>query len=259
MSRTHLIIPDQHAHPDFNNNRADLLGKLILDLKPDVVINMGDCADMASLSNYEKGKASFHGRNYGKDIESHLDFQERMWHPIKKAKKKTPLSIVLEGNHEHRIKKAINQDPHLAGATYGLSFDDLRFKDYYHHVIEYDGNTPGCATVDGVTYAHYFVSGLMGYAIGGENPAAALINKNFSSCTAAHSHTVDWAVRSDSRGKKIMGCVAGVYQDYEATWAGAINKQWWSGVVIKRGVSDGVYSPEFVSLDQLRKNYGTAS
>ena len=26
-----LVIPDQHAHPDFNNNRADWLGKLIID------------------------------------------------------------------------------------------------------------------------------------------------------------------------------------------------------------------------------------
>ena len=82
MTRDYLLIPDQHAHPDFNNNRADWLGKFILDRKPDVVVNMGDAADMPSLSAYDKGKASFHGMNYQRDIEAHLDFQDRLWQPI---------------------------------------------------------------------------------------------------------------------------------------------------------------------------------
>lgn len=99
MSKDILCVPDCHAHPDFNNDRADWLGKFILDRKPDVVVNMGDTFDMPSLSSYDKGKASFHGASYEKDIESGLDFLDRMWHPIKKAKKKRPHSVFLEGNH----------------------------------------------------------------------------------------------------------------------------------------------------------------
>jgi predicted MPP superfamily phosphohydrolase len=45
MGKTHLIIPDPHAHPDFNNDRAVWLGELIKDLKPDVVVNLGDMWD----------------------------------------------------------------------------------------------------------------------------------------------------------------------------------------------------------------------
>lgn len=256
MSKTHLIIPDQHAHPDFNNDRADWVGKLIKDVKPDWVVNMGDAADLASLSTYDKGKASFFGRSYEKDIEAHLDFQDRMWHPMRKSKKKMPSSVILEGNHEHRIKKALEYDPHLAGSKHGLSFSDLEWDKYYDEVVEYDGGTPDVFTIDDVSYAHYFISGVMGRPIGGEHHAYSLISKNFTSCTAAHSHTVDWAVRTNTYGKKIMGCVAGVYQDYESPWAGDVNRLWWSGVVIKRGVEDGVYSPQFVSLEQLRKEYG---
>ena len=105
MTKIHLILPDSHSHPDYSNERYDWIGKLILDLKPDVLVNIGDTADMPSLSAYDKGKASFHGRNYEKDINAHLDAQERMWGPITKAKKKKPYSIILEGNHEHRIKR----------------------------------------------------------------------------------------------------------------------------------------------------------
>lgn len=90
MSKTYLIVPDQHAHPEHNNDRADWMGQLIKDLRPDVVVNMGDAADMASMASYDKGTAKFFTRNYEKDIESHLDFQERMWRPIRRTKKKQP-------------------------------------------------------------------------------------------------------------------------------------------------------------------------
>lgn len=256
MSKVHLVIPDQHAHPHHHNKRADYLGKLIKDLKPDVVINIGDAADMPSLSNYDKGKASFHGQNYEKDINAHLDFQDRMWSPVKKSKKKQPFRVVLEGNHEHRIKRALEYDPHLEGERFGVSFKDLAFSDYYHEVVEYQGQTPGIYSCDGIDYAHFLISGVMGRAIGGEHHAYSLIAKNFTSCTVGHSHTADWAIRSDTHGKKIMGLVCGVYQDYQSSWAGAVNNLWWSGVVIKRAVEDGSYSPQFVSMKELEKEYG---
>lgn len=255
MSKTHLIIPDQHAHPDYNNDRAVWMGKLIKDVKPDIVINMGDAADLASLSTFDKGKATFFGRSYEKDIESHLDFQDKMWHTVRKAKRKMPQTVILEGNHEHRIKRAIDADPHLAGHKHGLSFKDLDWDSYYADVIEYDGGTPGTTTIDGITYAHFFISGVMGRPIGGEHHAYSLLAKNYSSCTAAHSHTVDWACRTDIHGKKIMGAVCGVYQDYDSPWAGDVNRLWWSGALIKRGVEDGVYSPQFISMDQIKKEY----
>jgi hypothetical protein len=256
MSKVHLIIPDQHAHPEYLNKRADYVGQLIKDLKPDVVINLGDAADMASLSSYDKGKASFHGKNYEKDIVSHLEFQERMWAPIKRAKRKQPYKVVLEGNHEHRIKRAIDFSPELEGERFGVSFRDLDFHSYYHEVVEYNGQTPGIYTLDGISYAHYFVSGVMGRPIGGEHHAYSLIAKNYTSCTCGHTHTVDWAVRTNTNGKKIMGCVAGVYQDYPSPWAGHAGDLWWEGLIIKRKVEDGVYSPEFVSMSRLEKEYG---
>lgn len=253
--RTHLIVPDCHAHPDFHNQRADWLGQFIKDLKPDVVINMGDAADMPSLSTYDKGKGSFHGRNYGKDINAHLDFQERMWAPIKESKKKQPYRVILEGNHEHRIKRAIDLDPQLEGERFGISFRDLDFDRYYHEVVQYNGQTPGIIEIDGIYYAHYFISGIMGRPIGGEHHAYSLLAKNFTSCTAAHSHTLDFAVRTDTNRRKLMGLVAGVFQDYDAQWAGHCNDLWWSGIVVKRNVENGSYDPEFISMEALRREY----
>lgn len=256
MSKTYLIIPDQHAHPDHHNDRADWMGKLIKELRPDIVVNMGDTADMASLSSYDKGTAKFYTRNYERDIESHLDFQDRLWRPIRKTKKKQPYRVVLQGNHEYRIDKAVDSSPELAGDKFGISIRDLDFNKYYHEYIPYKGQTPGVWESDGVSFAHFFVSGVMGRPIGGEHSAYSLITKNFTSCVAAHSHTVDYAVRTDTQGKKIMGLVAGVYQDYDSDWAGHVNDLWWRGCVILHNVDNGTYDPQFVSIEQLEREYG---
>ena len=255
--KTHLVIPDPHSHPDFHNKRFDYLGQLIKDLKPDVVVNMGDHWDLPSLSSYDKGKSSFHGRNYEKDINAGLDAQERMWNPIRFAKKKLPYSVFLEGNHEHRIRKALEKDPELEGTKFGISFNDLNLKDYYDEVVTYKGNTPGTITLDGVTYGHYLVSGLLGKPVGGEHHALSLIAKYHCSCTVAHSHTLDYSVRNDIHGNKIMGLVAGVYQDYDSGWAGTVNNLWTSGVVIKRQVENGTYGMQFVTMKELEKEYAT--
>ena len=258
MGKTHLICPDAHAHPDFHNLRADWLGKLILDVKPDVVVNIGDAADLPSLSSYDKGKASFHGRNYGKDIESHLDFQERMWYPMFKSKKKLPYRVVIEGNHEHRIKRLLDYEPHLSGAKFGVSFSDLDFKSYYSDVVEYSGGQPGVIQIDGIDYSHFFPSGISGRPLQSIHHAYDLTVKRFNSSTVGHSHLLDWYTRRDSSGRVRNGLVCGVYQDYISPWAGSVCNHWTSGIVIKRNVEDGKYDLQHVSIDSLRKEYGRA-
>ena len=254
MSKTHLIIPDPHAHPDYNNDRADWLASLIKDVKPDVVINMGDQWDMESLNGYDKGSKSSHGRNYKDDIDAGLEFSERLWGPVKRTKKRMPRKVFLEGNHERRIHTAIQANHVMDGA---LSYKDLDLERHYDDIIMYNGGTPGIFSLDGILYAHYFVSGVMGRAISGEHPAYSLLTKKFVSCTAGHLHTLDYCKRTNGDDNPIHGLVAGVYQDYNSKWAGEVNKLWWRGVVVKRNVENGTYDPQFISIEALRKEYGS--
>ena len=253
MGSTHLIIPDGHAHPDFSNRRADYVARLILDIKPDVVVSLGDDFDFSSLSSYDKGKRSFVGKSYKADLEAGLEYHDRLWGPVKKAKKKLPHRIFLEGNHEHRIEKALDLSPEMVGT---IDFKDLDLDHWYDEVVRYDGSTPGHVEVDGITYAHYFISGVLGRPVSGEHPAYSLAAKLGSSCTAGHLHTMDYNVRTVVDGRKQQNLIAGCYFDYNSPWAGKANDLYWRGVVIKRNVEDGQYDPEFVSLNQLEKIYG---
>lgn len=253
MDKEHLFVTDQHAHYKHHNKRAELLGHLINDTKPDVVVFGGDLWDMPSLSSYDRGKKSFQGRTYRADIDSGLDFLDRCFTVVRKQKKKMPKFIFLEGNHENRLKKAINLQPELEGT---ISFSDFQLECYFDEVIEYDGGTPGVVSIDGISYAHYFVSGVMGRPISGEHPAYSLISKQFVSCSAGHIHTADYAIRTNADGRKLHGLLGGCFQDYDSDWAGEANRLWWRGCVRKRGVNKGDYSPEFISLELMKKIYG---
>jgi hypothetical protein len=96
----------------------------------------------------------------------------------------------------------------------------------------------------------------MGRPIGGVHPAYQLITKQYQSCTQGHTHTTDYCVRTNATGRDLHGLVAGVYQDYIADFAGEANMMWWRGVVFKRDVHQGMYDPQWIGLDAIKKEYG---
>lgn len=249
---THLFITDPHAHYQHDNKRAEYLGHLINNTKPDTVIFGGDIWDMPSLSAYDKGKRSFQGRTYRADIDSGLDFLDRTFSIVKAQKKRQPRWVFLEGNHEYRIKKAINLSPELDGA---ISFNDLNLDYFFNEVVEYEGGTPGVTEIDGIHYAHYFISGVMGRPISGEHPAHSLVSKQSASCSAGHIHTADYHIRTAADGSKLHGLLGGCFQDYDSDWAGKANRLWWRGCVLKRGVDNGNYAPQFITIEELKKEY----
>jgi hypothetical protein len=72
-TRTHLIIPDTQAKLGVPTDHLRWIGEYIVERKPDVVIHLGDHADMPSLSSYDVGKRDFEGRRYADDIEASAD------------------------------------------------------------------------------------------------------------------------------------------------------------------------------------------
>lgn len=245
--KVHIVIPDSHAHPDFSNRRYSLVGRLISDVKPDVVVDIGDWFDMPSLCSYDKGTKGFEGRRYKKDIEAGVEAQDRIDVILKKQKKKLPRKVRCRGNHEERIAKAISRDPVLEGT---IGFEDLQSAEYgweEHEFLE-------PVKIDGVNYAHYFASGVLGRAVPN---ARQLLIKQLASCTMGHDHRFDYCRQSNVNGDVVNALVCGVFMDYDADYAGPANRIWDRGVVIKRNVEDGNYDLEWVSMKRLEEIYAT--
>lgn len=257
-TKTIAIIPDAHANPDTNNDRFVWAGRFLLDLQPDIIVNLGDLFDMNSLSSYDRGKRSFEGRRFQKDIDAGIDALNKMHGPfnefnskqknIKKAKLKEPRKIMTLGNHSFRIIRAIENNPELEGL---MSLDNLRLKEFGYEV--YPFKQPVC--IEGIWFCHYFASGVKGEAISGFNIASNLIQKNMVSSVCGHSHLWDMAIRAKPDGQKVIGLCAGWWGD-TPTYSDATEQLWHSCLTVLRDVHDqGVFDVEVFSYDRIKSMY----
>lgn len=256
MFRKHLIIPDAHACPKDNFRRFEWLGELILTEMPDVIVDIGDWWDMPSLCSYDKGTKSFEGRRYRDDIEAGHKADTLAFGPIVKynntrsrSKKKQyhPQIIRCRGNHDYRIKKAVERQAELDGVI-GLNDINTRLSglDFTHIPFL----TP--YMVDGICYSHYFVSGVMGRPV---SSATAMLAKHHVSCTAGHVHSRDWSESVRSDGVRIQALISGVFldPDHESSYADdQSSRLWWSGLHIKNRVKDGDYDRTEISINALK-------
>ena len=258
MGRTHLVVGDVHTKPGQDFRRLDWLGQIIVERKPEVIVFIGDFADMESLSSYDEGKKSAEGRRYKADCQAAKDGMDRVLAPLRaynekqardhKQRYKPEMHMIL-GNHENRIDRAVENDAKWDGFA---SMADLGYEErgliVHPFLDEVD--------IDGVLYSHYFPSGVMNKAIGGEYTAATLIRKHHRSCTVGHSHVADWAQRRVGGGEHIMALVVGCYFEHEEKYVSSIvNQMWWRGLMFCHNVVDGCYDLEQLSLNTLKKRF----
>ncbi len=256
--RDHLVLPDRQANPRSKHLVDTAIGNYIVTHQPKVIINIGDHADMESLSTYDIGKKSYEGRRYSADVEASTKAHEAMWRPVAEHNAKlrelrqkvyNPLKIITLGNHENRINRAIESDPKLDGT---IHMDDLEFSRWYDRVFPF--LQP--AIVDGVCYVHYAYKKLPHQAISGKHQARSILDTYMMSVTVGHTPEFHYAESYRGDDRRIQCIVAGACFDHDEEYAGPRNKRYWRGIVHKRNVKDGQYDFETVSLDRLLRDYG---
>lgn len=254
MGKKIIVLPDAHAHPDFDNERATWLGKFVSSEAPDYLVCLGDLADMPSLSSFDKGTKGFEGRRYKRDIDSTIDFQHKLFNNFNGSSSGT-IAIFLEGNHEYRISKASNSQPELSDLL--SSQRDLRIKDFWDKCFGFKE----IVNVEGFAVSHFLPSGVMGHPIGGKNQAATLLTQGFDSCIVGHSHIRDFAERTSFLGRRTQSIVAGCFVHpgmitNPEGWNKNTAQMWWNGVVVLDDVAKGTANRiEYVSLETLQQRY----
>lgn len=249
---THLIIPDVQVKYGQDYSFLTNIGKYILDKRPDVIICLGDFADMESLSSYDVGKKSFEGKRYLLDIEAAHTAMACLLQPIKsyneKAKRNKeklykPRFVLTLGNHEERILRAVNNDPKLEGL---IQYADLPYQDWEVH----DYLKP--VFIDGVAYSHYFPTGIMGRPA---TSASAMVAKLHMSCIAGHQQGKQVAYGKRPDGSTITCIIAGSCYEHDEGYLDPQSNKHWRGIIMLHEVNNGSFDEMFVSLNFLRKRY----
>ena len=245
--RKHIILPDKQVTPNSPTDHLRWIGMYIEEKRPDVIVDLGDFSDMESLSSYDRGKMSFEGRSYLKDIEAAKNAMDIMTKPFRNINGYNPEMHLVCGNHEFRIERVVEEDRRLEGT---LSIDDLEYESFgwkVHPFLE-------IAVVDGVHYSHYFCNQLSGKPIGGESILTRLKNIGFS-FVMGHQQIYLTGTRSLSNGKRIRGIVQGSCYLHDEVYRGPQSNGEWRGIFILHEVHDGDFSLMEVSLDYLCRRY----
>jgi len=251
----HLVIPDCQVKPGQPIDYLEHVGEYIAEKQPEVVVQIGDFADMPSLSSYDVGKKSFEGARYKDDVAYTKKAMDLLLKPLRKLQKYqaanhkkqyNPRRILTLGNHEHRINRAINNDAAKLDGI--ISINDLGYEASGWEVHPFLDTV----VVDGVVYSHYFVTGVMGRPV---TTPSALIAKKHMSCVMGHvqQRGVAYGVRAD--GKELKGIFAGCCYTHDEDYLGPQGNRVWRGIWMLHEVNDGQFDELQISLPYLRKRY----
>lgn len=250
-----LVIPDCQVKPDTSTEHLGWIGEYIVEKRPDVVVNIGDFADMQSLSSYDKGKKSFEGRRYTKDVESVIAAQEILFKPLrdlqkrqKKNKKEIykPRLVMTLGNHDERINRAINNDAVLDGV---ISISDLKYEEFGWEVFPF----LDVVVVNGVAFSHYFPTGVAGRPA---STANAQLSKQHQSCIAGHQQGLQIATGRRADGKLLTSIIAGSFYLHDEEYLGPQQNNHWRGCLMLHNVQEGQFDLNLLPMIYLENKYG---
>lgn len=255
MSRI-LVIPDTQIRPGDDYGFLDRIGKYAVDMLPDTIVMLGDFADMPSLSSHDKaGSKSMEGQRYKQDIKCSIEAMTVLLAPIKayqasliknKKARWNPKMIMLYGNHENRINRAIQNDPKLDGL---ISLDDLQYEKFGWTTVPFLQPI----MIDGIAFCHYFVAGIMGRPC---STARALLTKHHQSCIAGHQQGRDIAYGLRADGTEMTALITGSCYEHEETYLNHQTNRHFRGLYMLFDVKDGQFDELPISLRYLRKRYG---
>jgi hypothetical protein len=247
-----LVLPDVQAKPGVDFSFLRRIGQYMLEKKPDVVVCIGDFADLPSLSSYDKGTKAFEGRRYKRDVEAAQFAMQAFLGPMTEYNKTAkrpykPRMVMTLGNHEQRIIRACNDDSKLDGI---LRVEDLAFAEYgweVHPFLE-------VVVIEGVAFSHYFTTGVMGRPAG---TAQAQLRKCAMSCFAGHQQgkQITYGTRAD--GKIITSIISGSCYEGHEGYLGPQGNQHWRGFWMLNDVKDGSFDEMPVSLSFVNQRYST--
>jgi hypothetical protein len=252
-----LVIGDSHSDPEVPNDRYQWLGKMIVDERPDVVVDIGDFATMGSLSGYDKGTAKAENKRVIKDIDHAKEARVLLTTPIRNEQQRQrelkkaiwkPRLVALGGNHENRIVRYMNSNAELMG-MYSEDVSDAsklgwEFSPFGQEV-----------KIEGVAFNHYFTKPAASKGYSGVNATRQMLIDHQHSLVQGHTHRLQYVHNCTPFGVHTMSLMCGCYFDHKEDYAGNDNNSWWRGICILENVNNGYFDLRTVSYRTIKEMY----
>lgn len=241
------LLPDAQVAPGRPIEHLAAYGRYIAGKQPDVIVCIGDFADLPSLSTHdEPGSIHAEGRRYADDLASVHTAMTAFMIPIRKVKGYNPKLVMTLGNHEDRIDRAIARDPQRLDGKIGMA--DLRYEQFGWTVVPFLQPVE----IGGVLFCHYFPAGVMGRAL---TTAGGIIRKYHQSAIAGHLQGRDIAYGKRADGTAITAIISGSFYQHDEHYLTPLANSHWRGAWFLHEVIDGQFDEMALSLGYLLRTY----
>lgn len=255
---THFVITDTHSKPGSDLTYCNYIGEYLAHILPQVIVHLGDHADMVSLSPYDRGTKRAEGKRINEDFEASIEGMRRILEPIYKLQQKQlkttgaisykPKMVLTLGNHEERILRHVNANPELSGF---VSYDNLKYKEFGWEVVDY--LVP--YNIHGVNYVHFMANPMSGKPYGGQ--VAGILRNVGETFVTGHKQGLEVATRTlPASGKQQWGIIAGSCYLHDERYKGPQGNKHWRGLLVLHNVEDGNFNLTTTSLEYLEGEYG---
>ena len=236
------VIPDTQCKPDVPLDHLVAAGRYLAEKRPDYIIHLGDHWDFPSLSSYDFDKPlKMEGRRVKDDINAGNRGMRLFNGALGKSKAKR---ILLRGNHEDRLKRAIEKCPsQLEGLLDWSLLDTAGWQ-----VVPYLKPI----RVQGIQFCHYFYNPRSGRPYTGT--AHSLLRQVGHSFVQGHRQGLDIGMQDLPGGGRRRGVIAGSFYQHDEEYLGPQGDHW-RGIVMLHECRDGDFDLMEVSLDYLMRKY----
>lgn len=258
-----LAIPDQHININSNLRRFEALGNLVVERKPDYIVNGGDMVEMSCLYGIH-GKKSWSFRPETADVvESELQrarlanellFNETFNLANRRISQKKrpywPITHYCFGNHDHRAVLYWNMNRGEFNERTNQTLNEwLGFDEYWDNV--HDFQKP--IEIEGIVFSHHYTNGT---AVASTVDTIGKLTAQ--SAVGFHSHKLEFKATKSVTNRPVYCMQGGWFSDPDdptPEWATGGN-DWYNCVVILNGVTGkGHFEPEVISTERLIKEY----
>jgi len=248
-----VVIADTQVTSTAPVEHLEAIAEYIWKHKPAHIVHIGDHWDFESLSFYASPEEK-EGRRLVDDLKAGNDALEIITNFIDsknstaKQKKYKPSLDFIMGNHEYRLNRMIENNPHLIGIIdlYGM----IESKGWTVHKFL------DPLWIGTVCFNHFMPNQASGRPVGGgiENK----MNKFPHSFVHGHQQQFQFARRQNLSGTPHFGVCAGSFYMHDEQYRGACNTEIRGFVHLKEFTNRFNYQDhdvEFVSLERLLNEY----
>ena len=260
-SKTVLVIPDGHVDDGHDQSRWAYLGNLIVECKPDMIVQLGDFVSVNALSHFDmKKKRLMEGRRFSSEMKAGRTALDLLFGPMKhyntKAvkqhiKKYEPEVIWCEGNHEQRVENYIDANAEMEGQLDLYLPQNLNYANYpITKIVPYRE----FITRDGVSYTHAPINAACKPTTG--KFALYRASEIFAtSIVFGHLHRKESLNLFRHGGGITQVFSAGCFFEHVDDYALGAQNIYWRGVQILHQWDEGRFDVEEIGIARLREEY----